>query len=152
MIFFVICNRPRRLQTTPAHRERERERARDKSRCFLGPLNANPGYSSVGRASDCRLLQPSDGHWFDSGWPDFFHCWLLPLLCTKNVAPECTSPLPSLICITTQGLRHLNNKLDTLGIEPRASRMLSGCDTTTPCARCTDHQPYSAALHRGPPW
>ena len=25
--------------------------------------------------------------------------------------------------------------LDTLGIEPRASRMLSGCDTTTPCAR-----------------
>ena len=27
--------------------------------------------------------------------------------------------------------------LDTLGIEPRASRMLSGCDTTTPCARCT---------------
>ena len=26
-------------------------------------------------------------------------------------------------------------KMDTLGIEPRASRMLSGCDTTTPCAR-----------------
>ena len=25
-------------------------------------------------------------------------------------------------------------KMDTLGIEPRASRMLSGCDTTTPCA------------------
>ena len=25
--------------------------------------------------------------------------------------------------------------MDTLGIEPRASRMLSGCDTTTPCAR-----------------
>ena len=29
------------------------------------------GYSSVGRASDCRLLQISDGPWFDSGWPDF---------------------------------------------------------------------------------
>ncbi len=29
------------------------------------------GYSSVGRASDCRLVQPSDGPWFDSGWPDF---------------------------------------------------------------------------------
>ena len=27
------------------------------------------------------------------------------------------------------------DKMDTLGIEPRASRMLSGCDTTTPCAR-----------------
>ncbi len=25
--------------------------------------------------------------------------------------------------------------MDTLGIEPRASRMLSGCDTTTPCAQ-----------------
>ena len=28
----------------------------------------------------------------------------------------------------------LEAKVDTLGIEPRASRMLSGCDTTTPCA------------------
>ena len=28
------------------------------------------GYSSVGRASDCRDLQQSDGPWFDSGWPD----------------------------------------------------------------------------------
>ena len=28
-----------------------------------------------------------------------------------------------------------SQKVDTLGIEPRASRMLSGCDTTTPCAR-----------------
>ena len=27
-----------------------------------------------------------------------------------------------------------NAELDTLGIEPRASRMLSGCDTITPCA------------------
>ena len=26
------------------------------------------------------------------------------------------------------------NAMDTLGIEPRASRMLSGCDATTPCA------------------
>ena len=32
------------------------------------------GYSSVGRASDCRLLQQSDGPWFDSGWPEhYFH-------------------------------------------------------------------------------
>ena len=30
------------------------------------------GYSSVGRASDCRDLQQSDGPWFDSGWPDLF--------------------------------------------------------------------------------
>ena len=35
-------------------------------------ISVNSGYSSVGRASDCRLLQQSDGPWFDSGWPDFF--------------------------------------------------------------------------------
>ena len=29
-------------------------------------------------------------------------------------------------------------QMDTLGIEPRASPMLSGCDTTTPCAHCFD--------------
>ena len=29
------------------------------------------GDSSVGRASDCRMLQLSDGPWFDSGSPDF---------------------------------------------------------------------------------
>ena len=28
--------------------------------------------------------------------------------------------------------------MDTLGFEPRAFRMRSGCDTTTPCARLTD--------------
>ena len=31
-------------------------------------------------------------------------------------------------------LRGSTAMMDTLGIEPRASRMLSGCDTTTPCA------------------
>ena len=30
------------------------------------------------------------------------------------------------------------NKVDTLGFEPRAFRMRSGCDTTTPCARLAD--------------
>ena len=30
----------------------------------------------------------------------------------------------------------IQSKMDTLGIEPRASRMLSGCDTTTPRALC----------------
>ena len=29
----------------------------------------------------------------------------------------------------------LQIQMDTLGIEPRASRMLSECDTTTPCAQ-----------------
>ena len=35
--------------------------------------SAISGYSSVGRASDCRPLQQSDGPWFDSGWPDIRH-------------------------------------------------------------------------------
>lgn len=40
-----------------------------------GPLisRQQAGYSSVGRASDCRVLQQSDGPWFDSGWPDLSH-------------------------------------------------------------------------------
>ena len=36
------------------------------------------GYSSVGRASDCRTLQRSDGPWFDSGWPDI-SAWCSPM-------------------------------------------------------------------------
>ncbi len=35
-----------------------------------GARSAHAGYSSVGRASDGRRLQQSDGPWFDSGWPD----------------------------------------------------------------------------------
>ena len=31
-------------------------------------------------------------------------------------------------------VKYMLARMDTLGIEPRASRMLSGCDTTTPCA------------------
>ena len=36
--------------------------------------------------------------------------------------------------------------MDTLGIEPRASRMLSGCDTTTPCAHWFDPNLKSSLL------
>ena len=36
-----------------------------------GLFEFHSGYSSVGRASDCRLTQQSDGPWFDSGWPEF---------------------------------------------------------------------------------
>ena len=50
--------------------------------------------------------------------------------------------------------------MDTLGFEPRAFRMRSGCDTTTPCALeetagCGSHTPYqtshpdSADVHHG---
>ena len=41
--------------------------------------------------------------------------------------------------------------MDTLGIEPRASRMLSGCDTTTPCAHTAEHADagHSESWRRG---
>ena len=47
------------------------------------------------------------------------------------VPPECRVPV-----LVFPFRRHslADKQMDTLGIEPRASRMLSGCDTTTPCA------------------
>ena len=40
--------------------------------CSRAIATRQAGDSSVGRASDCRHLQQSDGPWFDSGSPDFF--------------------------------------------------------------------------------
>ena len=52
-------------------------------RATLGLLRegttCNTGDSSVGRASDCRSLQKSDGPWFDSGSPDM-PSWLEGLI------------------------------------------------------------------------
>jgi hypothetical protein len=45
------------------------------------------------------------------------------------MSPFCVGPA----CCGFLGAARVHN-MDTLGIEPRASRMLSGCDTTTPCA------------------
>ena len=53
-------------------------------------------------------------------------------------------------------IAHIGSKrieMDTLGIEPRASRMLSGCDTTTPCARKSVkpvHGTMPTSRHRRP--
>ena len=38
-------------------------------------------------------------------------------------------------CTPVRNQLHVFAKMDTLGFEPRAFRMRSGCDTTTPCAR-----------------
>ena len=55
-------------------------------RCWLGNLfKSYSGYSSVGRASDCRFRQRSDGPWFDSGWPDI-PCLATP--CGQRSLPE----------------------------------------------------------------
>ena len=48
---------------------------------------ATAGDSSVGRASDYRALQLSDGPWFDSGSPDVLHS-MLP--CLDDVTGLCT--------------------------------------------------------------
>ena len=45
-----------------------------------GSIVVTAGDSSVGRASDCRALQLSDGPWFASGSPDVFHSMLTLLL------------------------------------------------------------------------
>ena len=44
---------------------------RDGVRC-AGGRDWQTGHSSVGRASDCRQKQPSDGPWLNSGWPEPF--------------------------------------------------------------------------------
>ena len=56
--------------------------------------------------------------------------------------------------------RSTRTKVDTLGIEPRAFRMRSGCDTTTPCAHdipaqispyFSEHRWSSGRIHRSQP-
>ena len=44
-------------------------------------------------------------------------------------------PRPS-FCRTWFGRSQKSAEMDTLGFEPRAFRMRSGCDNTTPCALC----------------
>ena len=49
-----------------------------------------------------------------------------------------------------QSAARRNRKMDTLGFEPRAFRMRSGCDTTTPCAPCSIAQLGGCISHRSP--
>ena len=53
---------------------------------------------------------------------------LIPIWCV----PECMCNI--FLSIKQRRCKRHRTQMDTLGIEPRASRMLSGCDTTTPCA------------------
>ena len=56
-----------------------------------------------------------------------------PSACVANVMPLCHFHLLILRRVLSAKLAGLL-PLDTLGFEPRAFRMRSGCDTTTPCA------------------
>ena len=72
--------------------------------------------------------------------------WEFESLCPHVVLPQCHFTLLAQLMLThmssyfapassMQSNTNLMIKMDTLGIEPRTSRMLSGCDTTTPCAQ-----------------
>ena len=74
------------------------------------------GYSSVGRASDCRALQLSDGPWFDSGWPDFSCVDLIQLLRTthdRSTMPELSSEmrLVDLKLLTSGAMLHAQSTM-----------------------------------------
>ena len=82
------------------------------------------GYSVVCGQSHHKLAR-----FITSGVAQWLACW------AHNPKVRGSKPR-SAICIwaSMQSYR----KMDTLGIEPRASRMLSGCDTTTPRALWKD--------------
>jgi hypothetical protein len=101
------------------------------------------GYSSVGRASDCRTSQRSHAPWFDSGWPDIF----CAVLAQAEPSVSLLQSYSGWVLGNTQlYLTAFRNTMDTLGIEPRASRMLRGCDTTTPYAPCSSSHKFGLAL------
>ena len=88
-------------------------------------LKKQAGCSSVGRASDCRTLQRSDG-----GRPDIF-CGVLAHAKLSSLILQ--SYTRWVLHETQAAFKHA---VDTLVIAPRAPRMLSGCDTTAPYAPC----------------
>ena len=80
-------------------------------------------------------------HWDLSPGPSACEADVIPL---HHVPPRIRNPQGSKRCrvcfflsstlVSKAVPRAETDKLDTLGIEPRAFRMQSGCDTATPCA------------------
>ena len=62
--------------------------------CAGWPLST--GYSSVGRASDCRDMQQSDGPCFDSGWPEM--TFLLAHRASRSHTRACILMLVGRLC------------------------------------------------------
>ena len=58
----------RRAQSAPGAAQKMHKQTVRRSK-----LARTAGYRSVGKESDCRCLQQSNGPWFDSGSPDFAH-------------------------------------------------------------------------------
>ncbi len=111
-----------------------------------GARGAHAGYSSVGRASDCRRLQQSDGPWFDSGWPDSMRHALCGLRSLAHLGHSlaallaCPLRLPSALRAPLTGQRrHRESDPRRLG-EGRLSqpaRLSRGCVHSPVCVcRC----------------
>ena len=88
---------------------------------------------------ECAQRKPSL-HWGLNPGPSVYKTDALPLSYRGHANPrmttrsQCAFFLQTFFSQTLAAKTPNARKMDTLGIEPRASRMLSGCDTTTPCA------------------
>ena len=83
---------------------------------------ARPGLVAVSDSIDTALRHELCSKVWPSGW---VHVW-----CNTHLLPG-QIPEEQVYC---SAAALMSASMDTLGIEPRASRMLSGCDTTTPRA------------------
>ena len=128
---------------------------KDKTHCLKGEWPCGlMDKALVFGTKDCRF-ESCQGH-ISSGAKHWTH-WLNKIICNSERAQRKPSlhwglnPGPSVYKTDALPLSYRGHaehkepqkieakkpnarKMDTLGIEPRASRMLSGCDTTTPCA------------------
>ena len=73
-IYIYICSQlpQSRAKASKSARCATKLRASQLNRRETLQRSINTGDSSDGRASDCRMVQISDGPWFDSGSPDKF--------------------------------------------------------------------------------
>ena len=68
--------------------------------------------------------------------PTVANFWALLQQCFFGDAPSVEKAVSLFLVLVIATVRSVvDAKMDTLGIEPEAFRMRSGCDTTTPCAR-----------------
>ena len=74
-------------------------------------------------------------------------CIVLPRAPDVIGVVGCTRHTQGRWALTSLGLE----SMDTLGFEPRALRTRSGCDTTTPCARCPGTVPGVVLTPHPPP-
>ena len=106
------------------------------------------------RTSPCQATD-SDliGAWWLASGPRMQGCWLArgrrsP---SAHLRLEVLQAAMPALCYNLEAWAamlktRISSKMDTLGIEPRACRMLSGCDTITPCAHLTFASGFGCCL------